>query len=497
MAQPDNNNTLSSAFKTFFEREKLTGHNFNDWYRSLRIVMRVAGTYDYLFKPCPDEPPENAAENVKAAWKAEYKIHSDVACLMLGMHAMDYGVLGIFLEYGSRVTTLIAKFLILDIPIDHDSPIVVGRGFLCTIGGIINTLERLFSTFDGICHQTFRAARSDVMRNTESDSDDEEEYEIKRNNYTDVMRNTESDSDDEEEYKIKRNKFGAPIYGLKPAPYLSCNDPDERSLAIQTVTNPFQKISVWKKAVSFLGSLLVPLKQVNWKPDYKGSLQEHMIMRLDHQDPNAQDNMKPWKRMGYDGEIDDILRIRLREAGSDEEIFTSVAWIRDFNINEIIYAELCRDLGGRARSLTLLNFARRLGLYQVVELDEEVFNVYFEGAWVIARWMKRKGARTKKESQICCGQFILKIARKFKVLTEDVVRSLSALIYCRDLDMIRLRDLINSKGKLIPEDPQLGVPRVGIPRPPRASMQDLHDRMGGMEIRQDAIERMEYRQSYH
>ncbi|GJZ30336.1 retrotransposon protein, putative, ty1-copia subclass [Tanacetum coccineum] len=84
MAQPDNKNTLSSAFKTFFELEKLTGDNFNDWYRSLRIVLRVAGTYDYLFKPCPEEPPEDAAENVKAAWKAEYKIHSDVACLMLG-----------------------------------------------------------------------------------------------------------------------------------------------------------------------------------------------------------------------------------------------------------------------------------------------------------------------------------------------------------------------------------------------------------------------------
>ncbi|GKB06753.1 retrotransposon protein, putative, ty1-copia subclass [Tanacetum coccineum] len=83
-AQPDNNNTLSSAFKTFFEREKLTGDNINDWYRSLRIVLRVAGTYDYLFKPCPAEPPEDAAENIKAAWKAEYKIHSDVAYLMLG-----------------------------------------------------------------------------------------------------------------------------------------------------------------------------------------------------------------------------------------------------------------------------------------------------------------------------------------------------------------------------------------------------------------------------
>ncbi|GKC10383.1 retrotransposon ORF1 [Tanacetum coccineum] len=39
------------------------------------------------------------------------------------------------------VTTLIAKVLILDIPIDRDSPIVVGRGFLRTIGGIVNTPE--------------------------------------------------------------------------------------------------------------------------------------------------------------------------------------------------------------------------------------------------------------------------------------------------------------------------------------------------------------------
>nr|GEY90999.1 hypothetical protein [Tanacetum cinerariifolium] len=113
----------------------------------------------------------------------------------------------------ARVTTLIAKFLIFDIPINRDSPIVVGRGFLRTIGGIINTPERLFSTFDGFCQQTFRATRSNIMRNVESDSNDEEDY------------------------QIKRNKFGAPIYGPKPAPYLNCNDPDERSLALQTITN--------------------------------------------------------------------------------------------------------------------------------------------------------------------------------------------------------------------------------------------------------------------
>ncbi|GJX75421.1 hypothetical protein Tco_0314016 [Tanacetum coccineum] len=94
------------------------------------------------------------------------------------------------------VTTLIAKFLILDISIDRDSPIVVGYGFLRTIGGIVNTPERLFSMFDGFCHQTFRAVRSDVMRNAKSDSDDEEYY------------------------QIKRNKFGAPIYGPKPTTHL-------------------------------------------------------------------------------------------------------------------------------------------------------------------------------------------------------------------------------------------------------------------------------------
>ncbi|GJX54181.1 hypothetical protein Tco_0282550 [Tanacetum coccineum] len=83
MAHSDNN-ALSSAFKTFFERETLTGPNFNEWYRSLRIVLRVADTYDYLYKPCPDQPPETATAEEKAAWKAEYKKHSDVACIMLG-----------------------------------------------------------------------------------------------------------------------------------------------------------------------------------------------------------------------------------------------------------------------------------------------------------------------------------------------------------------------------------------------------------------------------
>ncbi|GKD60606.1 hypothetical protein Tco_1298115, partial [Tanacetum coccineum] len=237
-------------------------------------------------------------------------------------------------------------------------------------------------------------------------------------------------------------------------------------------------------------------------------------------------------RMGCDEEIDDMLRIKFDEVCASNELQTK----------KIIKFRL----GGRAHSLTLLEFAQRLGLYQATELDEDGFNVYFEGGlhsdehfnaqeyWLSIRreenislsrihastirypilrvvhkmityglcqrtigWMKRKGAGTQNERQICCGQFITKLARKSRVLTNDVIRSLSALIYYRDLDTTTLRELIDFEGRLIPEDPQSGVPRVGIPRPPRASMQDLYDRMGRMEIRQEAIERMEYRQSYH
>ncbi|GJR64883.1 hypothetical protein Tco_1084454 [Tanacetum coccineum] len=208
-------------------------------------------------------------------------------------------------------------------------------------------------------------------------------------------------------------------------------------------------------------------------------------------------------KMGCDGEIDDMLRIRLREAGSDEEIFTSVAWIRD--INEPIYAELCHELG----------------LYQAVELEDEGFNVYFERGlrsdehfnfqnyWLSISREENLGLSRSHTSTI--RNPILRVIHKMityglcqrttglgdwemdeekRALTEDMVRSLSALIYCRDLDTITLRDLIDSEGKLIPEDPQSGVPRVGIPRPPRASMQDLYIRMGRMEIRQEAIERI-------
>ncbi|GKC89920.1 hypothetical protein Tco_1150569, partial [Tanacetum coccineum] len=253
-------------------------------------------------------------------------------------------------------------------------------------------------------------------------------------------------------------------------------------------------------------------------------------------------------KIGCGDEIDQMLNISLKEAQSEEEIFFSVAWVRAFNTREPSYPELCREFyatykfdevcagdelqskkiisfrrGGRAYSLTLLEFSRRLGLYHADELEEDGFDFYFQGglrsdenfndreywerisidrhqngyanmAWVIAKWMKRKGAGSQKDSQICCGQFISKIARKSKVLTKEIVRTLSTPVYCRDLDRTTLRELIDSEDRLIPDIPVDDVLRVATQRAPRvqrASMQYLYERMGSMEIRQEAKERME------
>nr|GEX48766.1 hypothetical protein [Tanacetum cinerariifolium] len=198
---------------------------------------------------------------------------------------------------------------------------------------------------------------------------------------------------------------------------------------------------------------------------------EHMTEKPDHHDPNAHDNTKQWKnfyfhkfttsfyygkdvdvlnQMGCDREIDDMLRIMLREAGSDEEIFTFVAWIRAFNINEPIYAELCHEFNS------------------TYEFDEVCTDDELQSKKIIKF---RLGGR----------------AHNLTFLKFDQ----------RDLDRITLRDLIDSDGKLVPKYSEPGVPIVGIPRPPRVSMHDLYDRMGRMEIRQDVIEQMEYSQSYH
>ncbi|GJR50642.1 DNA-directed DNA polymerase [Tanacetum coccineum] len=182
------------------------------------------------------------------------------------------------------ITIIRAKFLDLDIPVDHIVPIIVGRIFLHNCGGIINTLVGTTSTFDG-------------------------------------------DS-----------------------------------------INPFWNICVWKKVVSFLGSLPAPLHHTEWVP--RGS--EDFVKEVGDRkwntkirvtDPAAKTRYNTnlahllpkqiyspynvdWgllNNMGYAKEIEATLEIKVYEVGGQEEIFSSEAWRRLFDINEQIYTELLHE----------------------------------------------------------------------------------------------------------------------------------------------------------
>ncbi|GKE90632.1 hypothetical protein Tco_1571727 [Tanacetum coccineum] len=202
--------------------------------------------------------------------------------------------------------------------------------------------------------------------------------------------------------------------------------------------------------------------------------------------------------MGCEGEIDDMLRIRVQEAGSEEDIFTSVAWIRAFNINESIYAELYHEFYSTYEFNEVCADDELQSKKIIIELEEDGFNVYFEGGLrsddnfnATDYWLsisREENLSLSRSHTSTIRNPILKVIHK--MITYGLCQRTTSLGDCEmdeeegswdserksnllwDLDTIILRDLIDSVGKLIPEDPQPGVPRVGIPRPPRVSMQD-------------------------
>nr|GEW54196.1 hypothetical protein [Tanacetum cinerariifolium]GEW54536.1 hypothetical protein [Tanacetum cinerariifolium] len=172
-----------------------------------------------------------------------------------------------------------------------------------------------------------------------------------------------------------------------------------------------------------------------------------------------------------------------------------------------------------ATSSTPLMLLMRLRLYHVDEVNDEGFEVYFQGGlrsdekfnarnyWLSISseeelHFSRSLASTIRhpilrvlQKMITYG-FITRVAKRIGMLTDEVLNSLSASIYYRAIDSITLRDLIGPDRRLI-ADPIPEVPRVAILGGPCPSMQDLYDRMGNMEICQETLKRMAHRKLYH
>ncbi|GKE49725.1 hypothetical protein Tco_1480983 [Tanacetum coccineum] len=132
------------------------------------------------------------------------------------------------------------------IMLDHSKPEPMGR----LLDGYYEYDQRDNINLDGIVHQKFYVAN---VRNA----------------------HMESDSDDNEEYYLKRDDTGKPIYGLNRDKYLSCDDPMDRALALQEDLNPLKDLFM-EKDNSFSWSFARPTTkcQVDTEPYRKFCLGE-------------------------------------------------------------------------------------------------------------------------------------------------------------------------------------------------------------------------------
>ncbi|GJV03215.1 RNA-directed DNA polymerase [Tanacetum coccineum] len=169
--------------------------------------------------------------------------------------------------------------------------------------------------------------------------------------------------------------------------------------------------------------------------------------------------------MGCAEEIEAMLEIKVYEMGGEEEIFK----VTD---DELMTKKLIKfRLEGCGYTLTLLEFARRLGLYHVAEISEEGFEVYFQGSlrsdenfngrdyWLSVSskeelHLSRSLTSTIRKPIL---KFITKMAKRMNLLTDEVLDGLSTLVFYRALDATTLRELISYNGKLIAKDQAPGL----------------------------------------
>nr|GEU61256.1 hypothetical protein [Tanacetum cinerariifolium] len=190
--------------------------------------------------------------------------------------------------------------------------------------------------------------------------------------------------------------------------------------------------------------------------------------------------------------IKEMLEIKMYEIGGQQKIFTFEAWRRLFDINERIYTKLCHEfystydfdevcVDDDLRTKKVIKFRLGGGL-----CSDENFNA--RDYWLSIS--SEENLHLSRSLASTIRSPVLRVLQKM-ITYEMCQRTKGAL------DATTLRELIDSNGRWIAEDPAPRVPGVSMHRGPRPSMQDLYDRMGNMEIHQGTLERMAHIQLYH
>ncbi|GKF36679.1 hypothetical protein Tco_0113437, partial [Tanacetum coccineum] len=78
----------NSVFRSFFEKQKLTGPNFHDWYRQLRLVLSTEDKEQYLEQLIPAAPVAAAPNHpilpaALATYNEWVKNQKEIAVMML------------------------------------------------------------------------------------------------------------------------------------------------------------------------------------------------------------------------------------------------------------------------------------------------------------------------------------------------------------------------------------------------------------------------------
>ncbi|GKA30942.1 hypothetical protein Tco_0717247, partial [Tanacetum coccineum] len=303
------------------------------------------------------------------------------------------------------------KKMLLDIPVDKELPLLLGRQFLRTCGAVIDMGRRTMSIDDGVIRRTYFSKQRAKAYLENFEVDEEEDWLSC--------------------FKVGHDKDGNPKYGPMAPSFFDIKDEMERALAMDAYFNPFKYIIVFKKLIDFI----VTNANLRWRD--LPSMERHAyserlswLQQKSFRTPRVAD----WT-MFYVYSFDETLKdlMKMEYLHNDGDVFVDYSWEIAFAIEGDVYPEWCLEffstmyfergvdrtklmtekcvsfrLCRQEHVLTLPEFVVLLGLYEPSELDHRLFAIHFSRLEVGDKlfdhneyWKKiRKPTKTNKRTSL-------------------------------------------------------------------------------------------------
>ncbi|GJZ06847.1 hypothetical protein Tco_0540640 [Tanacetum coccineum] len=195
----------------------------------------------------------------------EVKPRSDNVRMLDHLSAETMGCL-LDVLYQVGVTTILVNFMLLDVLVDRDVPIIIGRSFLYTCGAIMNTIVVILNWLMAI--YGVRGGMGVAV------GDPAGVLGQWRGGVVEAVGGVRWRLD---VYgsgaRWLGSRVGSPTGSTKTesSGHGPKADLMDRALALQDALNPFKKIYFWKKSNIFFGALPFPLMNTEWTPNYSGN----------------------------------------------------------------------------------------------------------------------------------------------------------------------------------------------------------------------------------